>query len=123
MADWRNIRHGLEIPTVNYCDQPYVARLANGHWLCSLTTAAGHEGAEGEFVGVTRSADRGRTWDQLVPLEDSRGPESCYSLPYVTPSGRAYVFYNYNGDNFRSSQRSDELGWFVYRYSDDHGET
>lgn len=123
MTDPRNIRNGLEIPTVSYCDQPYVAKLKNGQWLCSLTTAAGHEGAEGEFVGVTLSADRGETWSELLPLEDPTGPESCYSLPFVTPSGRVYVFYNYNGNNFRGSQRSDELGWFVFRYSDDHGQT
>ena len=123
MADWRNIRTGREIPTVNYCDQPYAARLRNGHWLCTLTTGTGHEGAAGEFVGVTTSADCGRTWSELVPLEDPAGPESCYSLPFVTPYGRAYVFYNYNGDNFRGSQRSDELGWFVFRYSDDDGRT
>ena len=123
MADWRNIRNGREIPTVNYCDQPYVAKLRNGHWLCTLTTAAKHEGAEGEFVGVTLSADHGLTWSELLPLEDPTGPESCYSLPYVTPYGRIYVFYNYNGDNFRGSRRSDELGWFVFRYSDDDGAT
>ncbi|MCK5802928.1 MAG: exo-alpha-sialidase [Lentisphaeria bacterium] len=123
MADWRNIRNGLEIPTVNYCDQPYVARLKNGQWLCSLTTAAGHEGAVGEFVGVTLSTDQGKTWSDLVPLEDPSGPESCYSLPFLAPSGRIYVFYNYNGDNFRGDRRSDELGWYVYRFSDDHGTT
>lgn len=121
MTDWRNIRNGSEIPTVNYCDQPYVAKLRNGHWLCTLTTAAGREGAHGEFVGVTISADRGRTWSDLVPLEDPSGPESCYSLPLVTPGGRVIVFYNYNGDNFRAARRSDELGWFVYRFSDDNG--
>ncbi|MBN2450380.1 MAG: exo-alpha-sialidase, partial [Lentisphaeria bacterium] len=121
MNDWRNIRNGNIIPTVGYCDQPYLVTLPNGGWLCALTTAAGHEGAHGEFVGVTRSADRGRTWTPLLPLEDPDGPESCYSVPLVTPSGRVYVFYNYNGDNVRAPKRSDELGWFVFRYSDDGG--
>jgi len=72
---------------------------------------------------VTLSSDHGRTWTPLRPLEDPKGPESAYSTPLVTPSGRVYVFYNYNGDNFRGRSRSDSLGWFVYRYSDDHGLT
>jgi len=121
--DWRDIRNGWEIPTVNYADQPYVARLANGHWLCTLTTGPSWEGAPGEFAAVTISPDHGRSWSPLRPLEDGKGPESAYSTPFVTPSGRAFVFYNYNGDNFRAPRRSDELGWFVYRYSDDHGVT
>jgi hypothetical protein len=123
--DWRDIRHGLPIPTIHYADQPYVVRLRNGAWLCTLTTGAGEEGTSGEFAGVTLSADRGRTWTPLRPLEDPTGPGSSYSTPLVTPSGRAYVFYNYNGDNFRGpgGRRNDTLGWYVYRYSDDNGVT
>ncbi|MBI4892962.1 MAG: exo-alpha-sialidase [Acidobacteria bacterium] len=122
-TDWRDIRSGWEIPTVNYADQPYMAKLKNGHWLCTLTTGPGNEGDTGEFVGVTTSPDRGRTWTPLRHLEDPKVVESAYSTPFVTPSGRVFVFYDYNGDNFRAPRRSDELGWFVYRYSDDHGVT
>jgi hypothetical protein len=45
--------------------------------------------------------------------------------PFVTPYGRIYAFYDFNGDNFQSpkNQRVDELGWYVYRYSDDEGRT
>jgi len=97
-TDWRGIRNGLEIPTVNYADQPHVARLDNGTWLCTLTTGSGDEGKPGQFVAVTLSSDRGHTWSPLRPLEDPEGPESAYSTPLVTPSGRVYVFYNYNGE-------------------------
>lgn len=121
--DWRDIRNGLQIPTVNYADQPYVAKLRNGTWLCTLTTGSGDEGKPGQFAGVTLSADRGQSWTPLRPLEDPTGPESAYSTPLVIPSGRVYVFYNYNGDNFRGKSRNDSLGWFVYRYSDDQGLT
>lgn len=122
-VDLRNFKHGKRIPTVNYCDQPYVAVLANGEWLCTLTTGSGDEGHPGEFAAVTKSSDRGVTWSPLKPLEDPSGPESSYSTPLVTPSGRVFVFYNFNGDNYRAPRRCDELGWFVFRYSDDHGET
>jgi hypothetical protein len=34
-----------------------------------------------------------------------------------------YAFYDYNGDNFPCPARSDCVGWFVYKYSDDNGRT
>src|SRR5690606_24560381 len=49
-------------------------------------------------------------------------------MPLITPSGRVYVFYDYNGDRVdtlgdRKGIRADMLGWYVYKYSDDHGRT
>jgi hypothetical protein len=49
-------------------------------------------------------------------------------MPLLTPSGRVYVFYDYNGDRVdtlgeRTGIRADMLGWYVYKYSDDHGRT
>ena len=31
--------------------------------------------------------------------------------------------YDYNGDGYKCPGRSDCVGWFVYKYSDDHGRT
>ncbi len=45
--DWRNIRHGLRIPTETYSDQPYIVTTDDGAWLCVVTTGAGHEGQGG----------------------------------------------------------------------------
>ena len=51
------------------------------------------------------------------------------------PSGRLYVFYNHNSDNHRSVKadnppykdglcmRVDSIGYYVFKFSDDHGRT
>ncbi len=123
LRDMRDIRTGFVIPDQGYCDQPYVVITKDGNWLCLLTTAGGHEGAKNSQVVATISADHGRTWSKLVSLESGDGPASVYSLPVVTHSGRVYAFYDYNGDNFKCPARSDCVGWFVYKYSDDNGRT
>ena len=127
-ADWRDIRTGLEIPSENYADQPYVVITRDGNWLCTLTTGAGHEGQTRQHVAATISADKGRTWSALIDIEPADGPEASWVMPLITPSGRVYAFYNYNGDNVRTlpsgqSARADMLGWYCYRCSDDHGRT
>lgn len=121
--DPRNIRMGSVIPDEGYCDQPYVVVTRDGNWLCTLTTAVGSEGANDSHVVATISADQGRTWSDLVDIEPADGPDAVYIMPLVTPGGRVYGFYNYNGDNFRCPARSDCVGWFVFKYSDDHGRT
>jgi len=120
-GDPRNVRTGHVIPDEGYCDQPYVVITHDGNWLCTLTTAGGHEGASNSHVVSTISADQGRTWSPLVALEPADGPPAVYSLPVVARTGRVYVFYDYNGDGFKCPGRSDCVGWFVYKYSDDHG--
>lgn len=121
--DMRDIATGSVIPDEGYCDQPYVVITHDGNWLCLLTTAGGHEGAANSHVVSTISADQGRTWSDLVELEPVDGPPSVYSLPVVAQTGRVYAFYDYNGDNFKCPARSDCVGWFVCKYSDDDGRT
>ncbi|HID78895.1 MAG TPA: hypothetical protein EYP56_23225 [Planctomycetaceae bacterium] len=121
--DPRHIAAGYRIPDEGYCDQPYVVITRDGNWLCLLTTAVEHEGAAHSHVVATISTDQGRTWSKPVALEPTEGPPSVYSLPVVTHFGRVYVFYTYNGDNFKCPGRSDCVGWFVYKYSDDNGRT
>jgi BNR repeat protein/concanavalin A-like lectin/glucanase superfamily protein len=121
--DPRNIRTGHPIPDEGYCDQPYVVLTKEGHWLCLLTTATGSEGAADQHIVSTISSDQGRTWSDLVELESAQDVESAYAIPLVTPAGRVYAFYNYNVENFRCPARSDCVGWYVFRYSDDSGRT
>lgn len=128
--DWRNIVNGREIPTVSYCDQPYIIRTDDGAWLCCVTTGHGHEGEYGQHVATMRSADQGRTWSAPVPVEPPDSPENSYAVMLKAPAGRIYIFYNHNTDNVREVKshngkdvfnRVDSLGHFVFKYSDDHG--
>ena len=134
--DWRNIRNGLIIPDESYSDQPYIVKTDDGAWLCILTTGSGREGQSGQYVAVTRTADQGKTWSDLLPLEPPDGPEASYAVMLKIPTGRIYAFYNHNTDNIReiilddpsfsptgTIKRVDSQGYFVFRFSDDHGKT
>ncbi|MBN1543754.1 hypothetical protein JW992_16545 [candidate division KSB1 bacterium] len=132
-ADWRWIETGREIPSRTYADQPYVVPTDDGAWLCCLTTGAGHEGHAGQHVISLRSSDQGRTWSEPVAVEPADGPEASYAVMLKIPSGRIYIFYNHNSDNLRRikaddppypggwCERVDSQGYFVLKYSDDHG--
>lgn len=120
---------GTPIYASGYCDQPYVVVLPDGTWLCAFTTGAGREGAGGQHIVATRSADEGRTWSEPVPIEPDTGPAASWAMPYVTGFGRVYVFYDYNGDRIdrlpdrEKKIRDDMLGWYCFKYSDDGGLT
>ena len=126
-----DITTGYEIPSEGYCDQPYVLKLANGVWLCTMTTGTGHEGQTGQHVVSCRSHDRGKTWSSLVDIEPADGPEASWAMPYLTGYGRVYVFYTYNAENRRTviagtdyaRKRVDTLGEYAFKYSDDGGLT
>jgi len=134
-ADLRNIDTGWEIPTENYADQPYVVQTDDSAWLCILTTGVGHEGAEGQHVVTLRSTDQGRAWSAPVDVEPGDGPEASYAVMLKAPTGCLYAFYNHNTDNLRRikadktayksgwTTRVDTQGYYVFKYSDDHGRT
>ena len=121
----RNVEHGLKIPDEGYCDQPYIVVTDDGNWVCVLTTGRGVEGQRGQHVVSTISTDQGRSWSELVDIEPADGPEASWAVPLVTPGGRIYAFYTYNGDKIDSLNgrpiRTDVLGWYAYKYSDDGG--
>lgn len=133
IPDWRNIRKGSVIPTKSYADQPYVVQTDDGAWLCVVTTGAGEEGQPGQHIVSLRSTDHGKTWSAPVPVEPADGPEASYAVLLKAPSGRIYVFYNHNTDNVRQIKadnppypnglcsRVDSQGYFVFKFSDDHG--
>jgi len=122
IEDPRDITAGNRIPDEGYCDQPYVVVTGDGNWLCTLTTGAGREGQRGQHIVATISSDRGKTWSKPVDIEPADGPEASWVVPLITPGGRVYGFYTYNGDNM-TGRRADMLGWYCYKYSDDHGRT
>jgi hypothetical protein len=123
------ITSGYEIPSEGYCDQPYVIKLKDSTWLCTMTTGKGKEGQKGQHIVSTRSSDHGKTWEPLIDIEPADGPEASWVMPYLTPYGRVYAFYTYNADNLReviapnnyARKRVDTLGEYAYKYSDDGG--
>ncbi|MFA7160834.1 MAG: sialidase family protein [Kiritimatiellia bacterium] len=125
------IETGWIIPSEGYCDQPYAVKQADGTWLCVMTTGPGNEGCRGQHIVSARSADKGRTWSNLVDIEPADGPEASWAMPFITPGGRVYVFYTYNEQNMRevvadneySRHRVDTLGEYALKYSDDGGKT
>ncbi len=127
--DPRHIEAGRQIPDEGYCDQPYVVITTDGDWLCVLTTGQRHEGSLGQHFVATISKDQGKTWGPLIDIEPADGPEASYGVPLITPSGRVYAFYTYNGDRINTlpggkrKTRADMLGWYCFKYSDDGGAT
>lgn len=134
-GDPRDIKTGWRIPTETYADQPYVVKVDDGAWLVCVTTGVGREGQPGQHVITMRSNDQGKTWSAPVDVEPPALPESSYAVMLKVPSGRIYIFYNHNTDNLREvraddppykggyCKRVDSLGYFVFKYSDDHGRT
>ena len=132
-SDVRRFSDGHRIPDQGYCDQPYLVVTKDGNWLCTMTTGAGREGDRGQHVVATISKDRGRTWSELIDIEPADGTEASWVVPLITPRGRVYAFYTYNGDGVGhgkpefalpdkgATYRADIVGWYCYRYSDDHG--
>jgi len=122
-----DISTGSIIPDEGYCDQPYVVKLKDGIWLCTMTTGKGHEGKRGQHIVSARSADKGKNWTKLVDIEPADGPEASWVMPYLTKYGRVYVFYTYNAENIRKviggGGRVDTLGKYAFKYSDDGGKT
>lgn len=118
--DPRNIADGCVIPSLNYADQPYVVVTPRGDWVCVITTGPGKEGQLGQHVAATTSTDQGRTWSPLVPIEPASGPAASWAVPLVTPAGRVYAFYTYNGERVHLG-RDDTHGWYCFRFSEDGG--
>lgn len=131
VPDPRHIRNGWNIPSEGYADQPYIVKTDDGAWLCAVTTGTGMEGAGGQHIISMRSTNQGHTWSDLAPIEPAHGPEASYSVLLKVPGGRVYVFYNHNTDNVREVRREDKgvykrvdsVGYYVFKYSDDHGRT
>ncbi|MFW6328014.1 MAG: exo-alpha-sialidase [Bacteroidota bacterium] len=134
-SDWRNIENGYIIPDESYSDQPYIVKTDDGAWLCVMTTGSGHEGQLGQHIISLRSFDQGKTWIDKRDVEPADGVEASYAVLLKAPSGRIFVFYNHNTDNLREIigddppykngivRRVDSQGYFVFKYSDDHGKS
>jgi len=129
LKDWRLISNGHKIYEHGYCDQPYIVTTSDGTWVCTFTTAPGHEGDNIQYIVSTYSSDQGKTWSVPVKIEAaSLGLEASWAMPLITKFDRMYVFYTFNGDSIRNlpdgtKMRADTHGWYCYRYTEDKGKT
>ena len=117
-----------------YLDQPQCTHWrppppAQPRWVCTIARNSHPEGNHGEHSEVLWSADRGATWTTGIRLEAPGAPTNSYGNILATDAGRLVVVYNQNLRNvsrFPSGQpftRDDEMGFMVWRYSDDGGDT
>lgn len=126
--DPRYFANARLIPDESYCDEPYIVTTQDGNWVCTMTTGPKGESGEGQHIAATISTDQGKTWSDLIDVEPSSKLKSSWAVPLITPSGRIYAFYNYNGDqihelNGEKLPVDTLLGWYVYKFSDDGGRT
>jgi hypothetical protein len=78
-----------------------------------------------------RSTDCGQTWSEPVFIEPPTPPEGSKVSLVKIPTGRIYAVYTRNSDNLREAladdgspfKRVDSLGYFVFKYSDDNGQS
>ena len=130
-SDWRNVNSvPAVIPHEHYICQEYVVVADNGDWVAVVTTGPGGESHAGQHMISTTSSDQGKTWTEPVDIEPGGAdlPAASWGVPYITTFGRIYVFYNYNGDNINvfggdTITHNSELGWYCYKFSDDHGKS
>ncbi len=140
-ADPRDILQGQLMVEDGYLDQPYCTILATGRWVCTITANSKPEGSDGEHVSVLWSDDRGASWSPLVHVEPApvfEQLDNAYSLLVASDAGagvavggaqRLYCIYNMNTQNITSFPsgeriaRTDMMGSFQMRYSDDGGAT
>lgn len=119
--DPRHFENGGLIFRNGYNDQPYVVKCRDGSWLCVMTTSAIGESGKDRTLVVTRSRDRGRTWEApryaIEPKGDMRQPS--WATLYAAPYGRVYAFYNLRNE---PPEPHSPVGLF-FKYSDDGGET
>eukprot|EP00947_MAST-08B_sp_MAST-8B-sp1_P002132 g2132.t1 len=121
-------------------DQPYCVTGTLGgrpnSWACLVTATKNTEGGAGEGVFALVSSDGGATWgERPVPLEPeassanaTRALANSYATVVASPGGeRIFAMYTMNVHNVTALpsgaplRRSDELGEFVMKWSDDGG--
>jgi len=133
--DSRSLSNGTLMLRSGYLDQPYCDVLPSKRWICTITGSAGAEGSKGEHVAALWSDDAGKSWSKPVPVEPEPNTlPNAYSMTLVAPAtgpkGRVYTIYNMNVQNIThdgpdgpSLTRTDMMGGYFLRYSDDEGAT
>ena len=94
-----------------------------------ITGGPSSEGGKGERILSLYSDDDGATWSNPTQLEPNTSLTNAYATITMNKNGRIYAMYNFNLKNIStlpngdSLSRNDELGYFVFKYSDNGGIT
>lgn len=134
LNDWRFLSNGNLMLEDLYLDQPQCALYTPPspspvRWVCTIARNSQPEGHFGEHSEILYSDDSGVTWVTGIRLEPPGVPTNSYGNILVTDFGRLIVLYNMNLHNITHFPngspftRDDELGFMVWRYSDDGGAT
>jgi hypothetical protein len=130
-ADWRELSNGRLMLEDLYLDQPQCAIWPGPprRWVCTIARNSAAEGHYGEHAEILYSTDQGLSWVTGIRLENASSPTNSYGNMLLTPFGRLAVVYSMNINNIstfpngQSFTRDDELGFMVWRFSDDGGDT
>ena len=126
--DWRSLPNGQLMLEDAYLDQPQCTILGI-RWICCIARNSAPEGHPDEHAEVLFSDNQGLDWTTGIRLESLGTPTNSYGNILQTEYGRIIVVYNMNLNNVSSFPngtrftRDDELGFMVYRFSDDQGTT
>ena len=135
-SDSRNLFNGTLMLQSAYLDQPYCDIMpTSGRWVCTITDNDQTEGHAGEHVAAFWSDDLGASWSTPVPVEPlpiGQQLANAYSMTLAAPGvgaggvDRVFSIYNMNLQNVTTDgpggphiTRTDMLGGFFMRYSDD----
>ena len=131
-SDPRFIPNGAVIAGIDtgYSDQPMCVVSRGGSLACTTTVTGNHEGGSGEHIAASVSEDFGATWAASTKLEAESSLTNAYNALFQSPkTGRLVALYGMNDDNVTTSpsgetlRRTDILGYFRVRSSDDGGRT
>lgn len=105
---------------------------ALSRWVCAVTLNDAGEGSAGEHIASFYTEDQGQNWNGPFIIHKDLTLEklaNSYSAVVQSLTGRIYVVGNANLDNIthtpdgHSISRTDEIGYFAMRYSDNGGHT
>ena len=97
---------------------PMLLETSNGDLLCAWLSGGDGEPARDNCVLITRSSDRGRTWEKETVFLPAGEMASALTSWFVAPGGRIIAF-----SASWPSEKSYTQWFYTRRESDDHGRT
>ena len=140
LLDARHIINGDDMFIGGYSCQPYCSVMTDDSWSCVMTLIedSPYEGGPGQKMVALQTSDFGSTWSEMVDidtdynLQNTSNAAAYGSIVANKETGRVFSLWvqNVNGVDHKPGDepdpagfRADMLGDFVWKYSDDNGES